>query len=78
MASISICCKIHRFETAKYQNCTRKLSHSSQQPVIRSSEVIVLTKQTNKQRDSVENIHLASLRYAGGKLLLDRIAGTHC
>jgi len=36
-------------------------------PMFNNPEVIVLTKHTYKQRDSVENIPLAPLRYVGGK-----------
>jgi len=42
------------------------------------SEVIVRTnkhtdKHTNKQTDAAENIHLASLRYAGGLIYLEKV-----
>jgi len=41
---------------------TAKIRH----PTFNRSEVIVLTtKQTNKQTDAAENIHLAPLCYAG-------------
>jgi len=42
---------------------TAKFHHSA----FNNSEVIVLTnKQTHKQTDAAENIHLAPLCYAGG------------
>jgi len=45
---------------------TMHLSIKFHHPTSNRSEVIMLT---GKQRDSVENIHLALLCYAGGKLL---------
>jgi len=32
----------------------------------RSAVIVLTNKQANKQTDAAENIHLASLRYAGG------------
>jgi len=43
-----------------------KLAAKFHHPMFNRLEVIVLTnKQTNKQTDATENIHLASLCYAG-------------
>jgi len=45
----------------------RVLTAKFDRPTFSGSEVIVRTnKQKNKQTDADENIHLASLRYAGG------------
>jgi len=43
--------------------CTMYLTTKVDRPTFSGSEVIV---RTNKQTDAAENIHLASLRYAGG------------
>ena len=43
--------------------CTMYLTAKFHHPTFSRSEVIV---QTNKQKYAAENIHLASLRYAGG------------
>jgi len=51
--------------------CALHLAAKFHHPTFNCSEVIVRTnkhndKQTNKQTDATENIHLASLRYADG------------
>ena len=47
--------------------CTVRLAAKFQHPTFNRSEVIEMTnKQTNKQTDAAENVHLASLCYAGG------------
>jgi len=47
--------------------CTLHLTAKFHHPTFNRSEVIVRTnKLTNKQTDAAENMHLASLRYAGG------------
>jgi len=49
---------------------TVQLSTKFHHPMFNRSEVIMMTKKTNKStnRDSAENIHLTQLGYAGGKL----------
>jgi len=47
--------------------CTMHQLTKFHYPMFNNPEVIVLTKHTYKQRDSVENIPLAPLRYVGGK-----------
>jgi len=51
--------------------CTAHLTANFHRPTCSRSEVIVRSNKhtdrlTNKQTDAAENIHLASLRYAGG------------